>query len=71
MGSAESARPGTPPQQRWFVDADSQDRERVITACRRWAAETGAPPSYYDWGPQDRVPAGCSTALAHKWESEH
>jgi hypothetical protein len=71
MRSAGSARPGTPPQQRWFVDADSWDRDRVITACRRWAAETGGPPSYYDWGPQDRVPAGVSTVLADKWESEH
>jgi len=43
----------------------------VVAACREWVLQTGAPPSYYDWGPQDRVPPGSSAALAAKWEREH
>lgn len=53
------------------MDPGTWDPERVVAACREWAAQTGAPPSYYDWGPRERVPPGSSAALAEKWEREH
>ena len=43
----------------------------MVAACREWVLQTGAPPSYYDWGAQERVPPGSSAALAAKWEREH
>ena len=64
-------RPASPPRQRWFVDPGTWDPERVVAACRDWADQIGAPPSYYDWGPQERVSPGSSGALAEKWEREH
>ena len=66
-----SRRPSSPPRQRWFVDPGTWDAERVIDACREWATRTGAPPTYYDWGPQERVPPGSTPVLAAVWESEH
>jgi DNA-binding CsgD family transcriptional regulator len=66
------ARPAIPPRQRWWVDPDTWDPERVIDACAEWARQTGAAPSYYDWSPVDRArAAGSATALAVKWEREH
>jgi len=67
-----SPRPDTPPRQRWFVDPETWTRERVIDRCREWAEQTGAPPSYYQWGPVMRGEAvGCPAPLADKWEREH
>ena len=66
-----SRRPSSPPRQRWFVDPGTWDAERVIDACREWATRTGAPPTYYDWGPQERVPPGSTPVLSAVWESEH
>ncbi len=66
------SRPAAPPRQRWWVDGRTWDRERVIDACRRWAQQTGSPPSYYDWSPVQRGrQAGRPSPLAEKWEREH
>ena len=67
-----AGRPDSPPRQRWYVYPDTWNPERVIERCQAWARETGAPPSYYDWGPQARaLAAGASASLAGKWEREH
>ena len=44
----------------------------MVERCREWARQTGAPPSYYDWGPVARAQAaGAPVSLAGKWEREH
>ena len=71
-GRPQAGRPDSPPRQRWYVYPDTWNPERVIERCQAWARETGAPPSYYDWGPQPRaLAAGAPASLASKWEREY
>ena len=72
MSAGQGTRPAAPPRQRWFVQADTWDRQLVVERCREWAHATGAPPRYYDWGPVQRArAAGCDASLARRWEREH
>ena len=65
------ARPSSPPRQLRFVAAGNWDRERVIDACREWAAQTGAPPTRDAWSPPEKLGPGARPVLDSKWEREH
>ena len=66
-----SVRPNTPPRHTIHLRGDNWNRERIIDACKLWAAETGTPPRYVDWMPVHRsLDRSPDRAGAEKWERE-
>lgn len=57
---------------RWnFAPKGTWDAERIATAMRAWAHETGEPPRSWEWSPGAGRSAGLIGEEETKWEREH
>ena len=68
---ATRRRPSSPPRPIRYVEACTWDRDRVIDACRRWAAQTGRSDMRDAWSPPEKLRPGAAPVLGNKWKREH